>query len=217
MLVGLPVDANACCTAGSHTPGCFYYSLFDSERVSTVKTVTAPPGISYRQRMPLLIDGYNLLHVSGIIGRGIGPGGLHRSRMALLNFLAESLAPEELPRTTVVFDSHDAPWGLPQRQEHRGIVVRFAAKYESADELLEELIRADSAPRRLTVVSSDHRIQQAAKHRKAKPVDSDVWFSQLLHDRRERQAASPNPDTKPPTPLLAEDVEYWIRQFGDDL
>ncbi len=43
--------------------------------------------------MALLIDGYNLMHVAGIVGRGVGPGGLERSRLALLNFLAESLEP----------------------------------------------------------------------------------------------------------------------------
>ena len=30
--------------------------------------------------MSLLIDGYNLLHAVGILGRGIGPGGLRTSR-----------------------------------------------------------------------------------------------------------------------------------------
>ena len=35
--------------------------------------------------MPLLIDGYNLLHATGILGRGRGHGWLARSREALLN------------------------------------------------------------------------------------------------------------------------------------
>ena len=48
--------------------------------------------------MALIIDGYNLLHASGILGRGIGPGGLERSRSALLNFLAESLDERQLDR-----------------------------------------------------------------------------------------------------------------------
>jgi len=64
--------------------------------------------------MSLLIDGYNLLHVTGIIGRGVGPGTLQRGRLALVNFVAESLDPEELPHTTIVFDAHDAPAGLPK-------------------------------------------------------------------------------------------------------
>ena len=166
--------------------------------------------------MPLLIDGYNLLHISGIIGRGIGPGGLQQSRMALLNFLAESLNPEELPRTTVVFDANDAPRGLPRRVLHRNITVQFAAQYEEADDLIEELIRADSSPRRLVVVSSDHRIQRAARRRKAKAVDSDVWYAELVRARRERQASSDQTPARPAVPLLEEDVNYWLRQFGGE-
>ena len=166
--------------------------------------------------MPLLIDGYNLLHASGIIGRGIGPGGLERSRLAMLNFLAASLGPDELPRTTVVFDASDAPRGLPRTVRHRGISVRFAAKYESADELIEELIRSESAPRRLVVVSGDHRIQRAARRRRAKAVDSDAWYAELVRSRRQRELAEPEAPDRPPVPLLEEDVNYWIHIFGGE-
>lgn len=164
--------------------------------------------------MPLLIDGYNLLHVAGVWGGGRGPGGLERSRLALLNFLAESIEPKELSRTTVVFDAHNAPSGVPRRLVHRGIAVCFAAQHEEADDLIEELIRADSAPRRLTVVSSDHRIQRAARRRRANAIDSDVWCDQLVHQREERRMAGANPPVRPPVPLLEEDVNYWLRQFG---
>ena len=166
--------------------------------------------------MSLLIDGYNLMHVAGILGRGAGPGSLQRSRLALLNFLAESLDPRELPRTTVVFDSHNAPWGLPRSLQHRGITVRFAAQYEEADDLIEELITADSAPRRLVVVSSDHRLQRAARRRRAKAADSDVWYAELVRSRRERQQVSADVPARPAVPLLEEDVNYWLRQFGGE-
>ena len=59
--------------------------------------------------MSLIIDGYNLMHAAGIIGHGVGPGGLERSRLALLNFVAESIEPAELSVTTMVFDSRQAP------------------------------------------------------------------------------------------------------------
>jgi uncharacterized protein len=166
--------------------------------------------------MSLLIDGYNLVYVAGIVGRGVGPGTLQRSRLALLNFLAESLDPAELTHTTVVFDSHDAPWGLPRQVEYHGITVRFATHYEEADDLIEELIRADSAPRRLVVVSSDHRLQRAARRRRANAVDSDVWYAELVRARRERQEASPQAPAQPAVPLLEEDVNYWLRQFGGE-
>jgi uncharacterized protein len=166
--------------------------------------------------MPLLIDGYNLLNSTGIVGRGIGPPTLERSRLALLNFLAASLDPGELPHTTVVFDARQAPWGLPRVVQHRGMTVRFAAKYESADALIAELIQADSAPRRLVVVSSDHQIQRAAHRRKAKAVDSDVWYAELIRSRRQRAESAAETPAQPIVPLLEEDVNYWIGQFGGE-
>jgi hypothetical protein len=166
--------------------------------------------------MSLLIDGYNLLHVTGIVGRGIGPGSLQRSRLALVNFVAESLDPEDLPRTTIIFDAHNAPAGLPHVIQHAGISVRFAAGYETADKLIEELIRVDSAPRRLVVVSSDHEIQRAARRRRAKAIDSDVWYAELVRARRERNEASGATLARPHVPLLEEDVNYWLRQFGGE-
>ncbi|MGW8257276.1 MAG: NYN domain-containing protein [Thermoguttaceae bacterium] len=166
--------------------------------------------------MPLLIDGYNVLHETGILGRQTGPGSLERARLALLNFLAESLSSPEISRTTVVFDSRDAPWGAASKLNHRGIKVLFASRYPDADCLIEELILKDSTPKRLTVVSSDHRLQRAARRRKAKAVDSDVWYKEVVKNRLMRQKAATEESQRPPTPLLAEDVEYWVRQFGGE-
>jgi predicted RNA-binding protein with PIN domain len=167
--------------------------------------------------MALIIDGYNLLYVAGIAEVGQGAGGLRHARVALLNFLAASLDPAEAARTTVVFDAQDPPYGLPKVFEHRGLTVRFAPRGEDADSLIETLIRADTAPRRLTVVSSDHRIQQAARRRRARAVDSDVWYADLLAQRRRRAAeiASHEPE-RPPAPLLEEDVRYWVEFFGGE-
>jgi predicted RNA-binding protein with PIN domain len=165
--------------------------------------------------MALLIDGYNLLHVTGIFGRGMGPGTLERSRRALLNFLAESLTEEEAARTTVVFDAQNPPPGLPPQVTHRGINVLYASQYENADELLEEVIEADSAPRQLVVVSSDHRLHRAARRRKAQAVDSDQWYAGIVRRRQERQQASPPAATKPEGPLTEGEVEFWLAVFGE--
>jgi len=162
--------------------------------------------------MSLLIDGYNLLHVTGIFGRGMGPGTLERSRRALLNFLAESLTDEEAARTTVVFDAQNPPPGLPRRVVHRGITIVYASQNENADERLEELIASDSAPRQLVVVSSDHRLHRAARRRKAQAIDSDQWYAMIVRRRQERQQASPAA-TKPEGPLTPGEVEYWLGVF----
>ena len=165
--------------------------------------------------MSLIIDGYNLLNSTGISSRGRGPGNLERARQALLNTLAESLTEEEIARTIVVFDASESPWGVARATTHRGITVQFAAKDEDADTVIEQMILADSAPKRLTVVSSDHRIQRAAKRRRASAVDSDRWFSELLRQRAARsQASSAAADSKPTGPLSSGEVDHWLREFG---
>ena len=166
--------------------------------------------------MSLLIDGYNLLNAVGIVGRGSGPSTLERSRLALLNFLAESLDPAEVARTTVVFDAAGAPPGLPRVVEHRGLCVRFAAGYEDADALIEALIRAESAPRRLTVVSSDHRLHRAARRRRATAVDSDVWYAEVVRRRLDRGQSTATGPAKPHVPLSEAEVAGWLERFGGE-
>jgi uncharacterized protein len=164
--------------------------------------------------MPILIDGYNLLHASGILGRNVRPGSraLERSREAMLNILAESLPTEEVPRTTVVFDARDPPWGLSRHSTHRGLTVYFASRHEDADSMIEELIKSHSTPRKLIVVSSDHRLHRAARRRRATAVDSDRWFRDLLHARLAEPSSSEV--NKPEGPFSADEVEFWLRQFN---
>jgi len=164
--------------------------------------------------MLLIIDGYNLLHATGILGRGVGPGDLERSRRALLNFLASSLEEKTVRRTVVVFDASNPPPGLPQSERFRGLLVRYASDYDEADTLIEELIRRESAPRRLTVVSSDHRIQRAARRRRAMAVDSDRWYSDLRR-RRNRANESDPIDSAKPSMLTESEVEAWIKEFSE--
>jgi len=90
--------------------------------------------------------------------------------------------------------------------------VKFSIGHADADELIEQLIRRDSTPRRLTVVSSDHRLQRAAKRRKAHAIDSDKWFSAVLRSRIDKRRLAP-PATKP-APLDEHQVRFWLRQFG---
>ncbi len=165
--------------------------------------------------MALLIDGYNLLHATGIFGRGVGPGSLERSRQGLLSFLAASIPPEELRHTTIVFDAESAPPGLPRTVDHDGMTVRYATEYEDADSLIEELIAKHSAPRSLTVVSSDHRLHRAARRRKAKPVDSEVWYAELVRQRRERSHGKPSGATKPHDLPTKAEVEFWLEEFAE--
>lgn len=172
------------------------------------------PGLRERT-VSLLIDGYNLLHVTGLAGRG-GRGSLERSRSALLSLLAHVLSDEERTATTVVFDAAEAPRGLPDQYVVQEMRVYYARHHASADDLLEELIIAHHTPKRLTVVSSDHRVQRAAKRRKATAVDSDVWYVEIHRRVQQHQQRRLTADIKPDTVPSTAEVQAWLKVFGVD-
>lgn len=166
----------------------------------------------YNSGMALLLDGYNLLHVTGIFGAAGAGTELHRSRLAMLNFLAASIAERERRQTTIVFDATGAPPGLPTSMTHDGMTVFFARRHANADEMIEKLLDECRAPRSLTVVSSDHRIQRAARQHGAAYVDSEKWFAELQVARRERDSSADDTSAKPDG-QSPEDVSFWLGEF----
>lgn len=167
--------------------------------------------------MAILIDGYNLLHAAGIIPAGSGQGSLESARRALFDFLILGLKADERQQTTIVFDARKAPPGLPNRLTLYGLQILFAHDHDEADDLIEELIRADHVPRKLVVVSSDHRIQRAATRRRAKSIDSDQWYWQI-RERRDHEQTDLDVSAeqgKPNAPLGKEELAMWLTAFGD--
>jgi predicted RNA-binding protein with PIN domain len=160
--------------------------------------------------MTLIIDGYNLLHASGVFGAERGPRGFEQSRVALLDLLCE-LLDDHAADTIVVFDAARAPDGLPGRLVHRGIRVWFAREYPDADSLIEELVADDTAPGHLVVVSNDRRLQAAARRRRARAVGCEEWLADARAARR--TSRHPAADAKPPEPG-PDGVDEWKRYFN---
>jgi uncharacterized protein len=163
--------------------------------------------------MQILIDGYNLLHASDVFPPASAPPTLEQSRLALLDFLVEHLPAKQLPRAIVTFDAVGAPPGLPREMNHRGLAVHFARRGGTADELLEELIAAEPDPRNLLVVSSDHRVQRAARQKGAEFVDSESWSRELraahqVDIRTESSTEKPEIVVENPFPLGYADEEW---------
>lgn len=167
--------------------------------------------------MRLLIDGYNLMHAAGLLPGKIGPEGLRRTRHRFLNDLAARLGPERAAETTVVFDASSLPVSQRPIMPHKGMTVIYAIEDEDADSRIEHLIAAHSAPRSLTVVSSDRRLRRAAARRRAAAVTADAFLDQLDADRRKRLAPPPSPSceergrTDGPCPR---EVDRWIGEFA---
>ena len=53
--------------------------------------------------MTVIVDGYNLLHASGVFGEERGARGFEQSRLALLDMLADLLG-SDAEKTIVVFE-----------------------------------------------------------------------------------------------------------------
>lgn len=172
----------------------------------------------------LIIDGYNVV-APVAAPRFPDPMWLHRERMQLVERLAAHLDEETRPRTCVVFDAANPPPDRPSHFEMHGMTVRFAVDHPEADDLIEEMIASHSAPKSLAVVSSDQRIQTAARRRGAAVFDSQAWLDRLMDGKvdlavsrppLENDEAAESGNHFKPDLVEGTDVEHWMREFGFD-
>ena len=147
-------------------------------------------------------------------------GDLQRCRTRLIRFLLQKLSSAELDRTTLVFDARVPPPDRPSEFRISGLRVQFANPGGDADEMIERLLAEHSAPGRVTLISSDRRLQTAARRRRAKPVASEEFFEQM--ERRERlsrhgdlSAGDPYSELKQGRSMTTGELAAWEKVFGD--
>jgi predicted RNA-binding protein with PIN domain len=164
--------------------------------------------------VPYLIDGYNLLfaYLGAPPSRSLSKA-LERGRKRLLEKLRAGHG-DGASAVTVIFDAAGAPPGVSAEQDYHGIHVTFAVHEERADDLIENLIRRESAPRRLTVVTDDHHIQQAAHRRHCTVMGCTAYLEWLEHHKDARPPNAPRTSTKPET-MTAEEAQRWLGEFAD--
>jgi hypothetical protein len=98
--------------------------------------------------------------------------------------------------------------------EHHGIHVLFAVGMATADDLIEVLIRQASAPRHLTVVSDDHRLQKAARRRHCVVRGCGDFLEELERRRKPQAATLPEQSVKPKS-VSREETQHWLKEFAD--
>jgi predicted RNA-binding protein with PIN domain len=158
-----------------------------------------------------VIDGYNLLYALGISAGRAGPAGLEKARQRLLDVLADGFA-SDCDAVTVVFDAANAPWGARGQENYRGLGVRYAVRHDEADDLIELLIQEASAPRQLTVISDDNRLQQAARRRDCKAQGCNEFLEWLRRQRQQRQRPAAPPEKR--EALSADETQRWLEEFA---
>jgi predicted RNA-binding protein with PIN domain len=162
--------------------------------------------------MRYLIDGYNLAYAMGLLRKQTGPAGVEAARRDLLIWLLRYYGPAK-PTVTVVFDASRAPPGASSQHQHQGIHVLYAL-HQQADDLIEDLVEADSSPRQLTVVSDDRRIKDAARKKQC-IVRGCLDFMEEVQRQRHPLAVPARPaEPDKPDNVSAEETQRWLKEFG---
>ncbi|MHC4562238.1 MAG: NYN domain-containing protein [Planctomycetota bacterium] len=158
--------------------------------------------------MPYLIDGNNLLHAMLEIGPEVG-------RASLCAMLGKLIEPGE--RICVVFDGPSPPEGLRQQIDDTGVEAVYSLD-RPADDIVCQRVDDDTAPRRLSVVSSDREIRRHASRRKCQIIVSDEFARFLLRRLAERQRQSQSAEPPEKRHGLGEDqtTDDWLDFFGLD-
>lgn len=166
-------------------------------------------------RGDLLIDGYNVLHAAGLAKHSYGPGEFERTRRRFLKLLAGQLSPRERHRTTVVFDAPPQSLGASPPREIYELLVVFAGDDGDADAAIERLIRQNSAPRRLHVISSDRRIQKAARRRRARSLSAADFLARIVARKTpQERAEAAEPAAKREGLQSPGEVQAWLELFS---
>lgn len=170
--------------------------------------------------MRWLIDGYNLMHAAGAMNARRGGTRFLQARRRFLGKMAVALGPL-VDETVVVFDASHPPAGFPVRSTYKGITIIFSVADDDADSRIERMIVEHPNPKILNVVSSDHRIQRAARRRKARAVGADEYLDHLQTLRYEQARPTPPPpglDQREANGreiiMSPEEAAEWERVFG---
>jgi len=158
--------------------------------------------------MPVIIDGYNLLHAIAAVGEEYQ----NFSEEDLCRSISEYLV-RVRDRGAVVFDG----MGPPDKDGLGGLKnmeVYFSGLHTDADTIIEEKIFDNTAPKSLTIVSSDRRLRDAALKRKALSIPSDVFWRLLI---QELDKKVPTPEPKEKRHGITElEADQWMNLFDID-
>jgi len=153
----------------------------------------------------ILVDACNVLHVTGVLPPDLAGLDLQD----LINLITESRF--GIRSVTLICDGR-RPRNVPD-QVPASFVLLFAGASRSADDLIESLVTRSTAPRRLTLVTSDNRLAAAARRRGVKILSSERFLEILDRDHR-RPRRTPLPPMVREIPLDPHAIAHWMREFG---
>lgn len=155
--------------------------------------------------MPFIIDGYNLLHFIQKASEDFGA----ITDIKFCRVISEYLK-QINDKGEIVFDG-TGPRDKGGFDNISNLEVFFSGLRSDADTVIEDKIKASTAPRRLTVVSSDRRLRDAARKRKAIVVKSQVFWDNVLK-QLSRKTNVKEPRAKREG-LSEGETEQWLKIF----
>ncbi|MFA5865576.1 MAG: NYN domain-containing protein [Phycisphaerae bacterium] len=158
--------------------------------------------------MPVLIDGYNLYFYAKSL---FGEEDIDLS-VAMFCRIIDEWVGRTGQDVRIIFDGNVPPT-LRQNQKHFGrVAIEFTSRNSDADTVIESYIGINTAPKRLTIVSSDLRIRKAAIRRKCKVVKSDEFWAKVAK-KLSREKIKPEPREKT-VGIFSHEREFWLNIFG---
>ena len=156
--------------------------------------------------MPLIIDGYNLLH------------SIHET-----NEDCDTISDIQLCRIVDIFLTQTGQkgeiifdgTGPPDKEKFDNMSkldVFFAGVAGDADAVIENKVKASTAPKRLTIVSNDRRVRQAARAKRAAAIKSNVFWGNLRKQLSRRKTAREPAEKR--RGLSESETEQWLKFFG---
>jgi predicted RNA-binding protein with PIN domain len=116
-------------------------------------------------------------------------------------------------RAEIIFDGIGPP-NKAEFETIKNIEVTFSGRRADCDTVIEDKILASTAPKLLTIVSSDRRLRDAASARKAAAVKSEDFWDEVKK-RLSRRKTSKEPPGKR-SGLTESETELWLKTFGLD-
>jgi len=114
----------------------------------------------------------------------------------------------------VVFDGA-GPADQSEFDKITNMEIVFAGFSHDADSVIEEKLKANTSPRRLTVVSSDRRLRRAAAVRKAAAVKSEEFWELVRRELGRKKPRRKEPEEKREG-LTDGETDQWMEAFGLD-
>jgi predicted RNA-binding protein with PIN domain len=152
--------------------------------------------------MALIVDCYNILHAE------MPPPLAGLDEAGLCRAIARSVWRGQ--PVTVVCDGKVKPGGASESPVDE-VVLLFAGKGKSADDVILDMIGADHSPRKLVIATSDHEIQKAARRRRCKVLSAERFIRTLSS-----RPGQGNVEARPTAPLDESEVGRWLEEFGVD-